>query len=315
MAQTDQPLLVVAGPTASGKSAMAAALAQRFDGEVVSADSMQIYREMDIATAQPSAEEMRGVPHHLLGILAPSEGYSVASYAAHARAVIADIHRRGKIPVLAGGTGLYIQAVVDHILFAPQEGDERIRTQLRELLETKGPEALWSELNAVDPAYAKELHPHNTNRIIRAIELYRTSGLTMAEQREASRREPSPYRLFMLGLTCRDRQKLYDRIDSRVDRMVSDGLLDEARAFLAREDARTARQAIGYKELAGYFDGSQTLDEAIEHVKRETRRYAKRQLTWFRRDERIYWIYVDEYQNFHEVYKKCEKVVERSGIL
>lgn len=289
------PVLAVVGPTASGKTALAVKLAKEFGGEVVGADSMQIYRGMEIATAAPTQAEQDGVPHHLIGILQPEERFSVAAYTARAGACIAELHARRKLPVLAGGTGLYIDTLLDHIEFVDVPANPEIRSALYRRAEQVGEKVLWEELRRIDPQTAEGLHPANLGRIVRALELYATSGVTMSEQRKRSKQNPSPYDPFYLGLDFRDRQRLYDRIDRRVDQMVADGLLEEARRFLDRDPDGTGAQAIGYKELRPYFSGEMALEEALSNLKRATRRYAKRQLTWFRRNTRIHWLFWEDY--------------------
>ncbi len=309
------PLLVITGPTASGKTALAVELAKAFDGEVVSADSMQLYEGMDIATAKPTLEEMQGIPHHLIGILKPQQPFSVADYAGIANQTIREIVSRQKLPILAGGTGLYIQAVVDGIRFSEEDKEDGLRRELERRAKEEGAEVLLRELAQVDPEYAEKLHPNNKIRVIRALEIYLKTGITMTEHQKNSRLAPSPYRACMIGLNYRDREVLYERINRRVDRMVESGLLEEARKICAQKDLKTAYQAIGYKELEGYFEGQISLAHALDTLKQESRRYAKRQLTWFRRDERIRWIYPDECENFEEAVQKAKKIVESSGIL
>ncbi|MDD6236964.1 MAG: tRNA (adenosine(37)-N6)-dimethylallyltransferase MiaA [Clostridiales bacterium] len=295
------PLVVVVGPTASGKTALAVSLAKRFHGEVISADSMQIYKQMNIATAKPTVEEMDGIPHHLIDCLDLSQKFSVADYTALAHQKAKEINARGHLPILAGGTGLYIDSVVNNISFSEIRTDEELRKELTRLAEEKGADYLLEELNRFDPESAKRLHPNNLSRIIRAIEVYRLTGVTMTEHQRRSRLTPSGYDAVMIGLDFQDRQKLYDRINLRVDRMFADGLLEEAREILSNKNLGTARQAIGYKELQHYFDGQESLEEAIQKIKQETRRYAKRQLTWFRRNPNIHWIYVDCCRDFKDV--------------
>ncbi len=302
------PLVVIAGPTGSGKTALSVELARRFDGEVVSGDSMQIYKQMEIATAKPTLEEMRGVPHHLVGFLDCSEPYSVADYVKQASAVIEDIYGRGKLPFVVGGTGLYITSLVNHISFDEIVSDSSLRSQLLDRLNHEGGQSLLDELRQFDPETAAALHPNNGNRIVRAIEVYRLTGITMSEHQRRSREKPSPYRLCMIGLTARNRQVLYDRINRRVDEMMQKGLLEEARRILETPGLKTAYQAIGYKELAGYFNGTCTLEVALEKIKQESRRYAKRQLTWFRRDERIHWLYLDE-QSPEQLVQSAERLI------
>lgn len=285
-------VVAVVGPTAGGKSALAVALAKQFDGEIVSADSMQVYRGMPIATAQPTVDEQGGVPHHLIGFLDPDTPFSVAKYQALANQTIRDVLGRGKLPILVGGTGLYIDAVVNNTRFLPDAGTGH-RAALQKEMEERGAAALLQTLAEIDPQTAAKLHVSDEKRIIRALEVYYETGLTMTQQRAQSHRQPADFRFCLLGLTAQDRQVLYDRIDRRVDRMLADGLLDEARRFFAAGHVPTAKQAIGYKELKPYLDGAEPLESAVERLKRETRRYAKRQLTWFRRNPDIHWLYID----------------------
>lgn len=305
------PLVVIAGPTGSGKTALSVELAGRFDGEVVSGDSMQIYKQMEIATAKPTPEEMRGIPHHLIGFLDCSEPYSVADYVKQASAVIKDIYGRGKLPFVVGGTGLYITSLVNHISFDEIVSDNALRSQLLDRLNREGGQSLLDELRQFDPETAAALHPNNGHRIVRAIEVYRLTGITMSEHQRRSREKPSPYRLCMIGLTAKNRQVLYDRINRRVDEMMQKGLLEEARRILETPGLKTAYQAIGYKELAGYFNGTCMLEAALEKIKQESRRYAKRQLTWFRRDERIHWLYLDE-QSPEQLVQSAERLINHN---
>lgn len=295
MQSTDNKIRIVtvAGPTASGKTALAVALAKRLNGEVISADSMQVYAEPRIGTARPDESEMAGIPHHLLGFLPLSQPYSVAQYAEDARAAIADIHSRGKLPILCGGTGLYIQAVTENLSFSPENSHDDCRAELKARAAAEGIEVLLAELTAIDPETAARLHPNDEGRIIRALEVYKMTGRTMTEQRQLSRTQPTPYNNTLLFLDFRNREVLYDRIDRRVDVMLQNGLLAEAETLLAAPTAPTAMQAIGYKELAPYFAGTLTLEEAVDNLKRSTRRYAKRQLSWFRRLAEP--LYVDDY--------------------
>ena len=287
-------LLTVAGPTASGKTALAVALAKALGGEVISADSMQVYAEPFIGTARPSEEEMAGIPHHLLGFLPLTEEYSVARYAADAKAAIAAVKARGNRPILCGGTGLYIQAVTENLTFSPEDSHDACRTRLKARAAAEGSAALLEELRVIDPETAARLHQNDENRIIRALEVYETTGRTMTEQRRLSRLQPPPYDHTLLFLDFRDRAVLYDRIDRRVDRMLKEGLVEEAHRLLSAPTAATAMQAIGYKELAPYFEGTLTFEEAVANLKQATRRYAKRQLSWFRRLPSVT-LYVDDY--------------------
>jgi len=263
------PLLVIAGPTAGGKTSLAIDLALALHGEIVSADSMQIYSGMDIATAKPVKEEMRGVPHHLIDIVEPGERFSVAQYALLAHTTIREIHAKKKLPILCGGTGLYIQAVTENL-------------QLTEGEFKHGSTGTWRELNEIDPVHAAKVHPNDHKRASHALALYRATGVTITQQNLRSRQSPSPYDARMFFLNARERSFLYERIDSRVEQMLAMGLLEEA-SFQRQEAKGTAAQAIGHKELEPYFQGQCSLEEAVANLKRETRRYAKRQLSWFRR--------------------------------
>lgn len=304
--------LAVAGPTASGKSALAIALAQRLDGEVVSADSMQIYDTISIGTARPSTEEMAGIPHHLLGFLPLSSPYSVAQYVNDAKAVIADVTERGKLPILCGGTGLYMQSLIENVTFDEQATRETaLRDELRARAEREGGEALLSQLREVDPVTAAKLHPNDKGRIVRALEVYLTTGRTIAEQVKASRTEPPFFDTCLLVLDFRDRERLYDRIHRRVDMMVENGLLEEAERVLKSPYAPTAMQAIGYKELRPYFDGELSLEEALDNLKKSTRHYAKRQLSWFRRIPYARFLYVDDYADVSALTDAAITLMER----
>lgn len=254
---------------------------------------MQIYKGMEIASAKPTEEEMQGIPHHLMSFISPSETFSVSDYVRLARQAIDDILARGKLPILCGGTGLYIRSLIENVNFAAEEPDETLRNELNERYEREGGEALLKELAAFDPETAAKLSPNDGKRIIRAIEVYRTTGMTMTEQVSLSKLEPSPYKVTAIGLNFADRQNLYERINTRVDKMLTSGLLSEADNFYSSEKSVTSSAAIGYKELKPYLDGKITLDAAAEKLKMETRRYAKRQITWFKRDEYIHWIEVD----------------------
>lgn len=305
------PIIVIAGPTASGKTAVSIQLAKELDGEIVSADSMQIYKGLDIATAKPTKEEMQGIPHHLMSFVDNSEKFSVAQYLEKAREVISDIHQRGKMPIVVGGTGLYISSLVDNIIFDEISSNGEVRARLTKEAEEIGNEAMLRKLMKVDEETAKTLHPNNLTRIIRALEAYELSGLTMSELKRRSREEESPYNACMIGLNFHDRQKLYDRINLRVDKMAKEGMVEEAFEFYKNERGNTVCQAIGYKELIPYFEEKATLDECLETLKRETRRYAKRQLTWFRRDERIHWIYLDETVGEKNIIDNCKKYIAK----
>lgn len=305
------PLISVTGPTASGKTRLGVTLAKHFDGEVVSADSMQIYQSMDIATAKPTAEEMCGIPHHLIGFLPPDQTFSVAQFTELAKAKIEDIHARGKLPVIVGGTGLYVNSLLNNISFAENDSDEKLRAELREKAETQGVMSLIEELREFDPESAERIEPNNIKRVIRAIEVYRSTGITMTEQNRRSRLIETPYRAVKIGLKAQDRQYLYDRINRRVDIMVEQGLIEEAEKVLAGGCGQTAKKAIGYKELIPYFNGETTLENALEELKKQSRRYAKRQLTWFLRDEEIHWFDIDTFDSVNELENSAIDYAER----
>ena len=305
--QPKKKLIAIVGPTASGKTALAIELAKKYNGEVVSADSMQIYKGMEIASAKPTEEEMQGIPHHLMSFLDPSETFSVSDFVRLATEAIEDILDRGKMPIVCGGAGLYIRSLLDNVTFTAEEPDEALRAELTARYETEGGEALLAELATFHPETAEKLSPNDGKRIVRAIEIYRTTGITMSEQISLSKLTPSPYDVTVIGLTFEDRQNLYDRINRRVDEMLLRGLLPEADRFYSSEKSVTSSAAIGYKELKPYLDGKITLDAATEKLKMESRRYAKRQITWFKRDEYIHWIMVDRCE---DVVAEAEKIIE-----
>ena len=292
MADLSKPRVVaVGGPTASGKTALSVALARAFDGEIINADSMQIYKNLDVGTAKPSAEERQGIPHYLLDFLSPETPYSVADFTAAADPLIRDITARGRLPLVVGGTGLYITSLLSGMAFAPEKTDPAIRARLQAWADTECGAALYAELQRIDPDYAAQVHPNNLPRVIRALELFEATGRRMSDQRREARPAEAPYHALCLCLTCRDRAVLYSRIDRRVDEMVENGVLDEARQVYDHRDAyRTAAQAIGYKEFFPYFEGTANLTECTERLKQATRNYAKRQLTWFRHMDGVVWL-------------------------
>ena len=296
------PVIAVVGPTASGKTSMSIEIAKRFSGQVVSADSMQIYEKMNIATAKPTEEEMQGIPHHLIGFQPIDKKFSVAEYVTLANECIYKIHNAGDLPVIAGGTGLYIDSLLQNIQFSKEDSNTEIRKELTDLFDEKGAEYMLNWLGEIDPETASRLHLNDKSRIIRALEIYKATGKTMTEQKILSREEETPFEILYIGINYRDRNVLYDRINLRVDLMLENGLLEEAEEFCSIDADKTACQAIGYKELSPYFKGDATLEECIEKLKLETRHYAKRQLTWFRKNEDINWVYPDEYENSEDMY-------------
>ena len=288
-------MVAIGGPTATGKTALSVALAKEFGGEVVNADSMQIYRGLDIGTAKPTAEERQGIPHHLMDFLPPEAPYSVADFTAAAAPLIEQLDSAGKLPIVTGGTGLYITSLMKGTAFAPEKTDPAIRARLQTEADEQGSAALYARLQQIDPAYAKKLHPNNLPRVIRALELFEATGRRMSEQQRAALAAEPPYRSLCICLTCRDRAELYRRIDRRVDSMLQNGVLEEAKlVYDNRETYRTAAQAIGYKEFFPYFAGEMPLNDCANRLKQATRNYAKRQLTWFRHQADGVWLYVDE---------------------
>ena len=294
-ALSDLPRVVaIGGPTATGKTALSVALAKEFDGEIISADSMQIYKGLDVGTAKVTPEETQGVPHHLVDILTPEQNFSVAEFTARADAAIRDITAREKLPLVVGGTGLYISCLLNGVSFAPQKEEPAFRAALQKRIDGGEGQAVYEELCAVDPDYASTLHPNNTHRVVRALELYHLHR--PHHERAAGRvaAGPKPYRSLCICLTCADRAELYRRIDLRVDRMVEAGILPEAEYVWHNRTAfRTAAQAIGYKEFFPYFEGTQTLEQCTDKLKQASRNYAKRQLTWFRRQTDAVWLEIE----------------------
>ena len=309
------PLLVICGPTASGKTKLAVDLALEYNGEVVSADSMQVYKELSVITAKVTPAEMRGVRHHLVDFLPLCESFSVAEYVRLAHEAIADIHSRGKLPIVCGGTGLYISSLINNVQFDESGGSEEIRQRLEEYAEKNGKHALWERLEKIDPEAASNIRENNLIRVIRAIEVYEQTGITLTEQKRRSMRFESPYNVCMIQIGFRDRAELYERIDRRVDIMIQNGMLEEARAVYTDSDPATAYQAIGYKELIPYFEGRSSLEECGEKIKQESRRYAKRQLTWFRRMEDINVIYAEKTDEYKIFFENVKKSIAKSKII
>ena len=283
-------IICVVGPTASGKTALSVELAKRLDGEIISADSMQIYKGMPIATAAVTEEEKQGIPHYLVECFDADKAFSVAEFVLLAKEYAFDIAQRGKLPIIAGGTGLFVDSFVNNISFSDVGVDEKLRSEL----DMKSSDELYSMLLDVDAQAAEGIHKNNRKRVIRALELY-YGGTSKTKQNAESKNEESPFEALCIGINFRDRNKLYQRINKRVDLMVENGLIDEARNMLERSGA-TSNQAIGHKELIPYFRGDVSLDEALDKLKQETRHYAKRQITWFKRNESIHWLYADEMQ-------------------
>ena len=308
-------IVVIAGPTASGKTELSLALAERLNGEIVSADSMQIYRGMDIGTAKPTIGGRRGIPHHMLDVAEPGDDWSVSRYEQQASNCVDDILRRGRLPILCGGTGLYINAVISGAGFQASGADSGIRAALEKQWDDQGADAMCARLRAVDPESAARLHPNDRRRIIRALEVYELTGETISEHNRRTRERPPRYDAVMLGLKTDPRDVLYQRIDRRVGKMVEQGLIEEVRSLWQRGVLKgTAAQAIGYKELIDYFESRKTLDEALRAIQQKSRNYAKRQLTWFQADDRIHWIVYNTVEAADQVTEKATIFLQQAGL-
>ena len=296
-----KPLIVLTGPTAVGKTALSIQLARRIGGEIISADSMQVYRHMDIGTAKIRLEEMDGVPHHLIDILEPTEDFNVVRFQALARAAVEDIYSRGKIPIVAGGTGFYIQALLNDIDFTQIDENTQFREEMERLAAEQGAEVLHERLRAVDPESAEAIHANNVKRVIRALEYYEQTGEKISAHNEAERAKTSPYHFFYYVLNT-DRTVLYERIEKRIDEMMEEGLVEEVRQLQAMGCSRdsVAMQGLGYKEILAYLNGEMSLETAVNILKRDTRHLAKRQLTWFRRERDVRFLYLPEFDNDRE---------------
>ena len=309
-------IVCVVGPTASGKTKMGVALAKAFGGEVVSVDSMQIYRGMTIGTAAPTAAEMEGVPHHMIAVADPGESWSVARFAAEADACVQDILRRGKLPVLVGGTGLYLDALVRGNSFAEGCAGTAVRQALQKRMEAEGAAALLEELRAIDPEAAARLHSKDEKRILRALEVWQETGKTITQHNRETQLLPPRYDALYIGLDFESRDDLRGRIDRRVDLMVAEGLLQEVRNLLSSGIPRTATalQAIGYKQFLAVEEGRATVEEAVEEVKLRSRQYAKRQLTWLRRNEAVFWIRWKKEPDFQEALQIATEYLTAQGL-
>ena len=305
------PLIAVIGPTASGKTGLAVEIAKKFGGEVVSADSMQIYSELTVGTAKPTEKEMEGVPHHLIGHKSIDEEYSVVDYVEEAKNAIADIFSRGKLPVLCGGTGLYVDSLLSNTEFSEIKSDPDVRKKLYDFAEENGNEALFKKLKEIDPESAAKTHANNLIRVVRAMEVYEVTGKTMSEHQKDSHPIPSIYDVCYIGTNFSDRDKLYARIEQRIDEMLEEGVEEEARFLFEHNGTCTAAQAIGYKEFYPYFRGKMSREEAISVLKKETRHYAKRQITWFRRNDKINWLFRDEFSEKKDLSEAAFEIIER----
>ncbi len=307
-----KPVVVIVGPTASGKTKLSIEIAKLMDGEIVSADSMQIYRYMDIGTAKPTIDERQNIPHHMMDILDPAEQFSVAEYQKMAVDIISDIHKRQKLPIIVGGTGLYIKSLLYPMNFTDAYQDLEYRKQLQETANIKGRDYLYQQLKMVDPSTASRLHPNDVRRVIRALEVYHITGKPMSHYSQNLKNMDFRYNTAMIGLVM-DRVKLYERINKRVDIMIENGLLNEVKNLLDKGYSRDmiSMQGLGYKEIIDYYQGNLSLEEAIHIIKRETRRYAKRQLTWFRAQKGIKWINIDEYSSEEDLVKHAANYIKQ----
>lgn len=302
--------IVVVGPTASGKTALGVYICKKYGGEVISCDSMQIYKGMSISTAKPTADEMEGIKHHLIDFLPVTECYSVSDYCKDAQAAFDDVLSRNNLPVFVGGTGLYIDSFMQNTKFLDGASSEEIRERLKTELAQNGIEKMYEELSLVDPDAAAKIHPNNTKRVLRALEVYRTTGITITEQAKHSHSDAPEIEPLYIGITYSDREKLYDRINKRVDLMLRNGLIDEAKELFGKDYSSTAVASIGCKEIKPFLDGEKTLCECVEKLKLNTRHYAKRQLTWFRRNEKINWIYPDLCSS-DELYNQVDALINK----
>lgn len=290
------PLVILTGPTAVGKTALSTELARALDGEIISADSMQVYRHMDIGSAKVTSQEMEGIPHHLIDVLDPREEFNVTLFQELAKEAMEGIYSRGRVPIVVGGTGFYIQALVYDIDFKENDGGRQVRRELEELAREQGSQALHAMLRQVDPVSAQAIHANNRKRVIRALEYYRLTGEPISRHNQEERQKESPYRFLYYVLTC-SRDLLYERIDRRVDRMLEQGLLEEVRKLknMGCKKGMVSMQGLGYKELLDYLDGQWSLEEAVRVLKRDTRHFAKRQITWFKRERDVRWLDLDRF--------------------
>lgn len=308
-------IVLIVGPTASGKTEISIKLAHKINAEIISADSMQIYKKMNIGTAKPSIEEMQGIKHYLINEIEPDEEFSVALFKKRSEFYIENIIKKDKIPLIVGGTGLYVNSLVQTWDFTSAKPNEKIRIELEHIVKEKGNEFLHNMLMEIDPLSANKIHPNNVKRIIRALEIYKTSGIAKSQWDERTMENKLKYEPILIGLNM-DRKLLYDRINLRVDLMINNGLIDEVKRLIEEGYSETlvSMQGLGYKEIVKYLNGNYSLEEAIEIIKRDTRRFAKRQLTWFRRDNRISWFFTDEYENKDKILIDILKILEEKGI-
>lgn len=312
-----QPLIILAGPTAVGKTKASIGLAKAIGGEIISADSMQVYKGMDIGSAKITKSEMEGIPHYLIDVLEPSEEFHVARFQEMAKVAMQEIYRRGHIPILVGGTGFYIQALLYDIDFTEEKEDNTIRKELEEYANVHGAEKLHDMLREIDPKSAEAIHANNVKRVIRAIEFYRSTGNLMSEHNEMERQKESPYQFAYFVLND-ERQKLYQKIEQRIDRMLQDGLLEEVQGLRKRGLTKdmVSMQGLGYKEILDYLEGGCSLEEAVYILKRDTRHFAKRQITWFKRERDVIWLNKNEFQyDENKILEQMLKILKEKEII
>ena len=313
--QEKKPLIILTGPTAAGKTSLSIELAKSIGGEIISADSMQVYKKMDIGTAKIRPEEMQGVPHYLIDELDPSEEFNVVAFVEKSKEAMKKIYAAGHIPIIVGGTGFYIQALLYDIDFSQHEDKESYRKELEQLAKEKGKEYLYEILKKKDPEYAKITHCKNVKKVIRALEYYKETGKKLSEHNEEQRQKESPYN-FAYFVLYHDREELYDRINRRVDLMMEDGLLFEVESLIKEGYTKNlvSMQGLGYKEFFDYFDGRMTLEDTIDKIKKDTRHFAKRQLTWFRREKEVIWLNKKEYEQEKDLLDSVLNIIEEKGI-
>ena len=313
--QEKKPLIILTGPTAAGKTSLSIELAKSIGGEIISADSMQVYKKMDIGTAKIRPEEMQGVPHYLIDELDPSEEFNVVAFVEKSKEAMKKIYATGHIPIIVGGTGFYIQALLYDIDFSQHEDKESYRKELEQLAKEKGKEYLYEILKKKDPEYAEITHCNNVKKVIRALEYYKETGKKLSEHNEEQRQKESPYN-FAYFVLYHDREELYDRINRRVDLMMEDGLLFEVESLIKEGYTKNlvSMQGLGYKEFFDYFDGRMTLEDTVDKIKKDTRHFAKRQLTWFRREKEVIWLNKKEYEQEKDLLDSVLNIIQEKGI-
>lgn len=313
--QEKKPLIILTGPTAAGKTSLSIELAKSIGGEIISADSMQVYKKMDIGTAKIRPEEMQGVPHYLIDELDPSEEFNVVAFVEKSKEAMKKIYAAGHIPIIVGGTGFYIQALLYDIDFSQHEDKESYRKELEQLAKEKGKEYLYEILKKKDPEYATITHCNNVKKVIRALEYYKETGKKLSEHNEEQRQKESPYN-FAYFVLYHDREELYDRINRRVDLMMEDGLLFEVESLIKEDYTKNlvSMQGLGYKEFFDYFDGRMTLEDTVDKIKKDTRHFAKRQLTWFRREKEVIWLNKKEYEQEKDLLDSVLNIIQEKGI-